>query len=103
MKYLVASAAAGWCYQCDSRTAGCQIVVDAEMMAYHKIPCSGQCYVRVKDGRMFTHSSSLFFELSPSLVMSRGCSWEHGFMTNQASYTPLFEQEAMWLFCDTAL
>ncbi len=35
--------------------------------------------------------------------MSRGCSWEYGFMTKQLSYTPIFEQNAMWIFCDTAL
>ncbi|CAF3941636.1 unnamed protein product [Rotaria sordida] len=79
-------AAAGWCYECDSRNPSCQFNVDPVALAGHKTPCNGQCYIRVKGG-----------------VMSRGCSWEYGFMTKQVSYTPTFQQEAMWVFCDTSL
>ncbi|CAM2729106.1 unnamed protein product [Rotaria socialis] len=36
-------------------------------------------------------------------IMSRGCSWEYGFMTRQIPYTPIYEQESIWIFCDTTL
>jgi len=35
--------------------------------------------------------------------MYRGCSWEHGFMEPKVSLTPMFEREALWVFCDTPL
>jgi hypothetical protein len=35
--------------------------------------------------------------------MSRGCSWEYGFMTRQSTYTMVFDKDAMWIFCDTSL
>ncbi|CAF1315483.1 unnamed protein product [Rotaria magnacalcarata] len=78
--------ASGWCYQCDSRDPGCQIDLNVLNSAHLRIPCNGQCYIRVK-----------------ASIMSRGCSWEYGFMTRQIPYTPIYEQEAMWIFCDTAL
>ncbi|CAF3598815.1 unnamed protein product [Adineta steineri] len=78
--------AAGWCYQCDSRDPNCLISIDTVAMAYHKTPCNGQCYIRVKGS-----------------LMSRGCSWEYGYMQTQVSYRALFDQDAMWIFCDTAL
>ncbi|CAF3757777.1 unnamed protein product [Rotaria sp. Silwood1] len=83
---FLALAAAGWCYQCDSRNPSCQINVDAVALANTKTPCNGQCYIRVKSGLMY-----------------RGCSWEYGFMTPQVSFTPIFQHDAMWIFCDTSL
>lgn len=35
--------------------------------------------------------------------MSRGCSWEYGFMSPQTPLTPIYEQDSMWVFCDTSL
>ncbi|UJR26442.1 hypothetical protein I4U23_007772 [Adineta vaga] len=78
--------AAGWCYQCDSRNPNCQLTVDTVALAYNKVPCNGQCYTRIKGNQMF-----------------RGCSWEYGFMQRQLPYTLLYEQDAAWIFCDTAL
>ena len=52
LKHLLASGAAGWCYQCNSRETGCQLDLDAVIMANNRVPCNGQCYIRVKDGRM---------------------------------------------------
>lgn len=39
----LASAAAGWCYQCDSRNPRCGTYVDPALKA-DMIPCNGQCY-----------------------------------------------------------
>ncbi len=98
--------AAGWCYQCDSRNPGCQVDLDEVVMAYNKVPCNGQCYVCVKDNCMsFKNSVSviLLFFLNDFVVMYRGCSWEYGFTEPQVSLTPMFEQETIWVFCDTPL
>jgi hypothetical protein len=99
---FIALAAAGWCYQCDSRSARCQIDIDPTALIYDKVPCNGQCYIRVQGGRMLFQNNSSFF-MHNIVVMSRGCSWEYGFMQKQLSFTPIFEKEAMWIFCDTAL
>jgi hypothetical protein len=75
-------------------------------MAYNKVPCNGQCYVRVKDNCMSFKNSTvviLLFFINDFVVMYRGCSWEHGFMEPQVSLTPMFEREALWVFCDTPL
>ncbi|CAF1420149.1 unnamed protein product [Adineta ricciae] len=80
------SSAAGWCYQCDYREPNCQLNVDPTAMAHMRVPCNGQCYIRIKENQMF-----------------RGCSWEYGFMQRKVPYTLIYEQEAVWIFCDTAL
>jgi hypothetical protein len=54
---FIALAAAGWCYQCDSRSARCQIDIDPTALIYDKVPCNGQCYIRVQGGRMLFRSS----------------------------------------------
>jgi len=35
--------------------------------------------------------------------MYRGCSWEHGYMTPLPALTPINDQNAVWVFCDTPL
>ena len=52
-------------------------------------PCNGQCYTRVNNDDAGT--------------ISRGCSWEHGFMTVQAANTPIPKGNSVFIFCDTAL
>lgn len=49
LEYFIALGAAGWCYQCDSRDPGCQTDLDAVVLANNKVPCNGQCYIRIKD------------------------------------------------------
>lgn len=49
---ILALGAVGYCYQCDARHPGCQVNLDAVILADHKVPCNGQCYVRVKNGCM---------------------------------------------------
>jgi hypothetical protein len=74
-------------------------------MANNRVPCNGQCYVRVKDGCMFFTKKAISVNSSVcfSVVMYRGCSWEYGFMTRQLAWTPIYDQGATWVFCDTSL
>ena len=37
------------------------------------------------------------------LVLYRGCSWEHGYMTPQPANAPMYDRDAVWIFCDTPL
>ena len=86
--FELVSSAAGYCYQCNSRNAKCRIDVDPALKR-DGTPCNGQCYTRINrdDGN----------------TISRGCSWEHGFMAKKPSYVPTFEKDSMWIFCDTPL
>ena len=51
-------------------------------------PCNGQCYTRLNrdDGN----------------TISRGCSWEYGFMTPEAPNSPILKGNSVWMFCDTS-
>ncbi|CAF0721958.1 unnamed protein product [Rotaria sordida] len=79
------SASAGYCYQCNSRNPLCRIDVNAALKI-DGTPCNGQCYTRINrdDGG----------------VISRGCSWEFGFMSPQEPNTLILERNSVWIFCD---
>ncbi|CAM4831425.1 unnamed protein product [Rotaria magnacalcarata] len=79
------SASAGWCYQCDSRNPRCGMQID-QTIGIDKTPCNGQCYTYLRKN-----------------ILYRGCSWEHGFMTAQTTFTAVYEKDGLWLFCDTPL
>lgn len=51
-------------------------------------PCNGQCYTRINQDDRNT--------------ISRGCSWEHGFMSPQEPNTLVVKGNSVWIFCDTA-
>ncbi len=57
--HLLALGAASWCFQCDSRNPGCQIDLSPAAIAESRIPCNGQCYVRMKEGSMLFKISVL--------------------------------------------
>jgi len=50
-------------------------------------PCNGQCYIRLNPDDGYT--------------VSRGCSWEHGFMNPQERNILVLEAHSVWVFCDT--
>ncbi|CAF3739382.1 unnamed protein product [Rotaria magnacalcarata] len=80
------SATAGYCYQCNSRNPKCGINVTAELKI-DGTPCNGQCYTRLNRDDEFT--------------IYRGCSWEHGFMTEQRRNLLIIQGNSVWVFCDT--
>jgi len=51
-------------------------------------PCNGQCYTRLDRDDLNT--------------ISRGCSWEYGFMSEEQPNTPIVSGNSVWIFCDTA-
>jgi hypothetical protein len=82
----LASASAGYCYQCNSRDPSCEVSV-SETLKIDGTPCNGQCYIRLNRDDENT--------------ISRGCSWEHGFMTPQERDLLILEGNSVWVFCDT--
>jgi hypothetical protein len=82
----LASAAAGYCYQCNSRNPLCGMDVNSTLKI-DGTPCNGQCYTRLNRDDEFT--------------IYRGCSWEHGFMTPQRTNILILEGNSVWIFCDT--
>ncbi|CAF3750579.1 unnamed protein product [Rotaria socialis] len=80
------SATAGYCYQCNSRNPKCGINVTADLKL-DGTPCNGQCYTRLNRDDEFT--------------IYRGCSWEHGFMTEQRRNLLIIQGNSVWVFCDT--
>ncbi|CAF4555574.1 unnamed protein product [Rotaria sp. Silwood1] len=81
------SAAAGRCYQCNSRNPLCGVNVSATLKI-DGTPCNGQCYTRLNRDDQFT--------------LYRGCSWEHGFMNVQDKDLLILEGNSIWVFCDTS-
>ncbi|CAF1440418.1 unnamed protein product [Adineta ricciae] len=79
-------AAAGRCYQCNSRNPLCATIANATLKI-DSTPCNGQCYTRLNTNDEFT--------------LSRGCSWEFGFMTPQETDTLVLDGRSVWMFCDT--
>ncbi len=82
----LASGAAGYCYQCNSRNPSCAITANATLKI-DATPCNGQCYIRINR--------------NDELTMYRGCSWEHGFMTPQETNVLILDRNSVWMFCDT--
>jgi len=82
----LASAAAGHCYQCNSRNPLCELYVNATLKI-DGTPCNGQCYIRLNRDDEYT--------------IYRGCSWEHGFINPQERNILVLEGNSVWAFCDT--
>lgn len=83
---FVAWSAAGRCYQCNSRNPLCELYVNATLKI-DGTPCNGQCYTRLNRDDEST--------------ISRGCSWEHGFMNPQTRNSLILSGNSVWVFCDT--
>lgn len=83
---FTAWSAAGRCYQCNSRNPLCEIYVNATLQI-DGTPCNGQCYTRLNRDDEST--------------ISRGCSWEHGFMNPQTQKSLILSGNSVWVFCDT--
>ncbi|CAF1421060.1 unnamed protein product [Adineta ricciae] len=83
--HLTSAAAAGWCYQCNSKNPRCGMHIDPSMKV-DKTPCNGQCYTYIRKN-----------------IVYRGCSWEHGFMTPQITEYATEEKDGLWRFCNTSL
>jgi len=80
------SAAAGYCYQCNSANPSCRMDVSVNLRV-DGTPCNGQCYTRINRAA----GSAIY----------RGCSWEHGFMSRQQPNTIVLQGDSVWMFCDT--